>query len=71
MKWEKFEHQFDESWHNIIKPFIESEECDKIYAFLKKESARGKKIAPNSSDVFRCFKETKLSDLKVVLIGMC
>ena len=40
MKWEKFEHQFDESWHNIIKPFIESEECDKIYAFLKKESAR-------------------------------
>ena len=71
MKWEKFEHQFDESWHNIIKPFIESEECDKIYAFLKKESARGKKIAPNSSDVFRCFKETKLSDLKVVLIGIC
>jgi ribosomal 50S subunit-recycling heat shock protein len=65
MDWNKFSHQFDESWHNIIKPFIESEECDKIYAFLKKESARGKKIAPNSSDVFRCFKETKLSDLKV------
>ena len=71
MDWNKFSHQFDESWHNIIKPFIESEECDKIYAFLKKESARGKKIAPNSSDVFRCFKETKLSDLKVVLIGVC
>ena len=71
MNWEKFEDQFDESWHAKMKPFIESEECDKIYEFLKKEARRGKKIAPLSSDVFRAFRETKLSNLKVVMIGMC
>lgn len=71
MNWEKFKDQFHESWHEKIKPFIESEECDKIYAHLKKEAGRGKKIAPLSANVFRAFKETPLTDLKVVMIGMC
>lgn len=71
MIWEKFKENFHESWHAKMQPFIESEECDKIYEFLKSESKRGKKIAPLSSDVWRCFKETPLTDLKVVLIGMC
>lgn len=71
MNWEKFSEQFDESWHSKMQPFIESEECDEIYKFLKSEVRRGKKIAPLSSDTFRCFKETSLKDLKVVLVGMC
>jgi uracil-DNA glycosylase len=71
MVWEKFKDNFHESWHAKMQPFIESEECDKIYEFLKSESKRGKKIAPLSSDVWRCFKETPLTDLKVVMIGMC
>tara|TARA_R110002153_G_scaffold246678_5_gene402580 strand:- start:252 stop:923 length:672 start_codon:yes stop_codon:yes gene_type:complete len=54
-----------------MKPFIESNECDKIYAFLKKESKRGKQIAPLSSNVYKCFKETPLDEVKAVLIGMC
>jgi len=71
MVWEKFKEYFHESWHIKIRPFIESEECDGIYEFLKKESRRGKKIAPISSNVYRCFKETSLDDLKVVMMGMC
>ena len=71
MQWEKFADQFDESWHHKMRPFIESEECDKIYEFLKKESRRGKKIAPLSSNTFRAFKETKLNNLSVVMVGMC
>jgi len=71
MNWENFKDQFHESWHAKMKPFIESEECDKIYEFLKKESRRGKKIAPLSSATYRCFKETSLDDLKVVMMGMC
>jgi uracil-DNA glycosylase len=54
-----------------MQPFIESEECDNIYKFLKAEGKRGKKIAPSSSVTYRCFKETSLDDLKVVMIGMC
>jgi uracil-DNA glycosylase len=71
MNWNNFKYQFHESWHGKMRPFIESEECDKIYAFLKEEAKKGKKIAPISMHVWRCFKETSLDDLKVVLVGMC
>jgi uracil-DNA glycosylase len=54
-----------------MRPFIESKECDDIYKFLKKESGRGKKIAPLSPNVYRCFSETSLDDVKVVVMGMC
>jgi len=71
MEWNKFKDNFHESWHAKIRPFIESEDCDKIYAYLKSESKRGKSIAPLSQNVWRCFQETPLDDLKVVLMGLC
>ena len=71
MNWEKFKDYFHESWHEKMKPFIESEACDKIYEHLKKEAGRGKMIAPTSSNVYRCFLETPLTNLKVILMGMC
>jgi len=71
MLWSKFENHFHETYHEIIKPFVESEDCDKIYEFLKFEGRRGKKIAPLSFDTYKCFKETPLNEIKVVLLGMC
>ena len=71
MNWENFKHQFHPSWHARMRPFIESEQCDKIYAFLKSESKRGKRVAPLSMHVWRCFLETPLDDLKVVMVGLC
>ena len=71
MKWDLFKDCFHESWHSKMQPFIESEECDNIYKHLKSESRRGNKIAPLSSVIYRCFKETSLDNLKVVMIGMC
>lgn len=71
MNWEKFKDQFHPSWHRHIQPFIESEACDNIYKYLKSESQRGKKIAPLSNNVYRCFQETSYDDLKVVMMGMC
>lgn len=71
MQFEKFKDLFHESWHDKIRPFIESEECDDIYKFLKSESQRGKRIAPLSVNVYRCFLETSLDDLKLVILGMC
>ena len=71
MNWTNFEQQFHPSWHAKMRPFIESEQCDKIYAYLKAESKRGKKVSPLSMHVWRCFKETSLDDLKVVVMGMC
>lgn len=71
MNWDKFKYNFHESWHVKMQPFIESEACDEIYKYLKKESQRGKSIAPLSSSVYRCFQETPLDELKVVMVGMC
>ena len=71
MIWEKFKDFFHESWHDKMKPFIESEECDKIYAHLKSESKRGKMILPLSENVYRCFKETPFNEIKVIIVGMC
>jgi len=71
MDFKKFENLFHESWHDKMRPFIESEECDNIYKFLKAESQRGKRIAPLSVNVYRCFLETSLDDLKLVILGMC
>jgi len=70
MEWEKFKKHFDESYHPIIRPFIESEKCDAIYTHLKERSKKGHKIAPSSSHTFRCFQETPLNEIKVVLVGM-
>lgn len=71
MNWNNFKHQFHPSWHAKMRPFIESEQCDKIYAYLKAESKRGKRVAPLSMHVWKCFLETPLDDLKVVLVGLC
>jgi len=71
MNWEKFKDFFHPSWHRFMQPFIESEECDNIYKTLKAESVRGKKIAPLSQNVYRCFKETSFDNIKVVMMGMC
>lgn len=71
MNFEKFKEQFHPSWHNKIRRFIEGEECDKIYQFLKFESQRGKKIAPDSRNTYRAFLETPLDEVKVVLLSYC
>ena len=70
MIWNNFKEFFHESWHVKMQPFIESKECDDIYKFLKFEGRRGKQIAPSSSNVFRCFLETPLDELKVIMMGM-
>jgi uracil-DNA glycosylase len=69
MIWSKFANQFAESWWLIMKPFIESKDCDEIYKFLKETSGKGIKIAPLSSNTFRTFLDTSLDDLKCVVIG--
>jgi len=71
MNWENFKEKFDVSWHEGIRPFIESEACDKIYDFLKSESKRGKQIAPLSANTYRCFLETPLDQIQVIMVGMC
>lgn len=70
MNWDAFKFSFHESYHDIIKPFIESQECDELYAYLKLRGRERRKIAPLPSLTYRCFQETPLDKLKVCMIGM-
>jgi len=54
------------TWATKLKPFIESKECDNIYAQLKEASRDGKVICPVSTETFRAFEKTPYEDLKVV-----
>jgi len=71
MQWDKFAPFFHESWHSKIKKWVESEDCDKLYTFLKSESKRGVQIAPLSNLTYRAFLETPLNEVKVVLLSWC
>lgn len=64
-----FADQMHPSWHQKMQPIIESPEVYEIFQFLKSESKRGKKITPNSSDLFKSF-QVDLNQLKVVVTGM-
>lgn len=68
MEWSKFENYFHFSWHNKIKSFIISAECDAIFAELKKRKKEGVIIAPSFLNVFNAFKLTNLDGLKVIIV---
>jgi uracil-DNA glycosylase len=71
MNWEKSKHLFHPSHSEWAREFIESKECDEIYSFLQAKKKEGVSIAPSSSVVWRCFKETPLDEIKVVVVGYC
>lgn len=68
LNWEHFEKLIDESWHQDLRPFIESEECYKIYQHLK--SLQKNEVIPKSNLLWRPFMECKKDNLKVVFIGL-
>lgn len=82
MNIDAFEKLFG-TWFEMFKPFLESPEFEKIWNGLKEKIQRGKVIYPYSSTlkakhpkwisentIFRCFKETSVVDLKVIIVGL-
>ena len=70
MDFESFKPLLHKSWWSKLQPFIESEECDRIYKFLKKDAKRGRILCPSSSNVWRCFLETPYDDVRVIMCGL-
>lgn len=70
MKWELFKEHFHESYHNKVRKFIESKECDAIYRYLKERGRKGVKILPDSLNTYKCF-QTPIEDVKVILLSYC
>ena len=68
LDWESFKGKFHSSWHEKMKPFIESEECFNIYQELKNSR---EVILPASPDVWSAFYLTPYSGIKAIFVGMC
>lgn len=62
---------FGHEWVDFMAPFVDSPEMDKILVELSRQrKEEGKSIFPSKgAEVFRCFKETPLSQVRVVLLG--
>jgi uracil-DNA glycosylase len=55
-------------WAPKFKEFIESQDFQDIYAFLKNEAREGKIICPEHFNTFRAFRECSFSRLRAVFI---
>jgi uracil-DNA glycosylase len=69
MDFDNFKELIHESWWAKLSPWIESEDCDKLYAFLKRESKRGRVLCPLSSNVWKAFLLTPYEEVRVILCG--
>jgi len=68
MNWLGFKAKFHSSWHKHMQSFIESEQCDEIFAHLKSRSSMGERIMPISHNTFKAF-EIPLEEINVVILG--
>lgn len=67
MNWDSFKDKFHVSWHRNMRPFIVSNDCNKIYNYLKANKDKGT-IYPKSAYTFRNFKDTNLKEIRVAII---
>lgn len=67
MDWNKFKNLFGD-WSDRIKSFFDEGGFEEIYNTLK-EQGKTRKIAPLSHLTYRCFQETSIKDVKVVMMG--
>lgn len=75
MDHEKLIRVVGQEWSKLLKPFMVKEhgatECpyDAIVNYLKAEQVAGNIYYPEGQHVLRCFKETPLENVRVVILG--
>jgi len=70
LKKEKFVEKLG-TWFPLVEQLFDNGIMDGIYDKLKEESLAGFTVTPHSDNTFRCFKETPVDTLKVVMMGFC
>ena len=58
-----------DSWYEVLSPFLNSEEMDKILHTIKERSTKVN-IFPPQNDTFNAFKQCRYDGLRVVILGM-
>jgi uracil-DNA glycosylase len=66
---EKIEQHFGPEWVDFIAPFMQSDKWPPILQELTRMKKAGEPFAPDIPQVFRAFRDTPLSEVRVVLLG--
>jgi len=61
--------QIDPSWKEALAPLFDKPYFGQIVAHLKTEKALNKIIYPKGSLIFNAFEQTKLEQVKVIILG--
>lgn len=64
-----YKENLGEEWFNILLPFLESDEMEKIRLFVRSQKDKGIRVYPLAKDMFKAFRLTPYSQVKVVIIG--
>ena len=67
MKFEKLKDKIGDEWYNVLKNRINDSIYDEIYNAAM--DYKNVKCYPEPQDIFRAFKETPYSNVKVVILG--
>lgn len=67
---DQIEKFFGPEWVDFFTPFVQSKEFTTLMSALADKKKAGEIIYPAQKDIFRAFKETPLSQLRVVILGM-
>lgn len=59
------------TWADPLTPFIESEQWDNIFNYLKMLSKEGKTVIPKSADLFKSLQLCNRNTIKAVIIMQC
>ena len=66
---ELLSNQIEAQWLTKLSPFIDSEQFDNIIEGIRDSKTKGKRIAPDSKDLFKAFLLCPYNELKVILIA--
>ena len=61
--------KIEKSWYNALEQEFSKDYFTSLVRFLHNEKDEGKKIYPPGNAIFRAFELTKVSEVKVVIIG--
>ncbi len=61
--------KIEPEWKKALAGEFSSPYMDELRAFLRRESAKGKKIYPHGSEIFNAFNLTPLDKVEVVVLG--
>lgn len=65
----KLKAQMGEGWAEMLRKFVESEEMDKLFSYIKQRS-KVSRLCPKSEDLWRAFKLCQPDKVRVIICGI-